>query len=352
MHDWNRFLILPSASLVDAARVIDSGGGQIAIVVDDERHLLGTVTDADLRKALLHGEDFSQACSKFMSRQPISLPMESTREACIQMLRKRHIGQLPLVDAQNRVVDVVLMTELYLPEKQSNSVVIMAGGLGTRLAQLTVDKPKPLLEIGGRPLLETIILRLIDQGFSKFFLSVNYKVEMIKNYFGDGSQYNAEIHYLLERKRLGTGGALHLLPKDIDEDIIVMNGDVLSKIDLRRLLLFHRRSGAKATMAVKDFEMVVPYGVVDIDATNTITGLTEKPNHKFFINAGIYALSPSALELIPPDQFFDMPSLFSLCASLGHRTSGYPLREYWIDIGRMKDFERANYEYYQHFRIE
>ncbi len=352
MSDWRKFLVSPTVPLVEAARVIDSGGGQIAIVVDTDNRLLGTVTDADLRRALLHGMDFNDPCSNYMSSKPISMAADSTREARIKILQKHHIGQLPIVDELNRVVDVVLMTQIYLPKKQSNSVVIMAGGLGSRLAQLTASKPKPLLDVGGRPLLETIIAQLIDQGFSRFFLSVNYKAEMIKDYFGDGSQLNVEINYLSEKQRLGTAGALHMLGNDISEDIVVMNGDILSKIDLRRLLLFHRRSGSMATMAMKDFEMTVPYGVVDIDDSNTIMALTEKPNHRFFINAGIYALSPSALKLIPENKFFDMPSLFNLCAKLGHKTKGYPLREYWIDIGHMKDFERANFEYFEHFSEE
>ena len=336
-------------TLVEAARVIDSGGGQIAIVADETRKLLGTVTDADLRKALLNGRDFTLPCSEFMSRTPISLPEGSTREKCKDLMRHRHIGQLPLIDEEGRVVDVVLMTEMYLPDSQPNAVVIMAGGLGSRLKQLTANKPKPLLDVGGRPLLETIITQLIDQGFSRFFLSVNYKAEMIIKHFGDGSSLGVDIRYIREKKRLGTAGALHLLPKDIQEDIIVMNGDILSKIDLRRMLLFHRRSGAVATMAVKDFDLTVPYGVVEIDNQNRIQSLIEKPSQRYFINAGIYALSPRILSHIPEGEFFDMPSLFNRCNDHQEKACAYPLREYWIDIGHMKDFEQANFEYDQHF---
>lgn len=349
MKDWHNFLVLPTASLVEAARVIDSGGGQIAVVVDGEKRLLGTITDADLRRALLNGRDFSAQCSEYMSTTPISLPMGSTRDECRSLMRQRHIGQLPLIDSERRVTDVVLMTEMYLPESQPNSVVIMAGGLGTRLKQLTKKVPKPLLDVGGRPLLETIIDQAIDQGFSRFFLSVNYKAEMIMKHFGDGSSRGISIEYLVEKKRLGTAGALHLLPTDITDDIVVMNGDILSKCDLRRMLLFHRRNKSIATMAVKDFDLTVPYGVVSIDSKNHIKTLTEKPSQRFFINAGIYVLSPAVLDRIPRDEFFDMPSLFNTCRSNGLTSCAYPLREYWIDIGHMEDFERANYEYGFHF---
>lgn len=352
MPDWRNFLVRPTQSLVEAARVIDSMGGQIAIVTDDDGRLLGTVTDADLRKALLNGGDFQAPCSQFMSSNPISLPAGSSREECRKVLTTRHIGQLPLIDPQERVVDVLLMTELYLPEKQSNAVVIMAGGLGTRLAELTVYKPKPLLDVGGRPLLETIIGLVAEQGFSNIYLSVNYKAAMIMDHFGDGSKLGLDIRYLKETKRLGTAGALHLLPPEITEDFIVMNGDVLSNVELRRLLLFHRRAGGMATMAVKDYEMTVPYGVVNIGDDNQIFELAEKPVQRFFINAGIYALSPTSLKLVPKDQFFDMPSLFKACAQEQHKTSAYPLREYWIDIGRMQDFDRANDDFSKHFRIQ
>jgi dTDP-glucose pyrophosphorylase len=348
-RDWRLFLVRPEVSLVEATRVIDSGGGQIAIVTNEDLKLLGTVTDADVRKALLNSCDLNAPCATYMSANPISLPDTSSRQERIDVMRKRHIGQLPLIDADGRVTDVVLMTELYLPETQPNTVVIMAGGLGTRLAHLTRDKPKPLLDIGGRPLLETILKQLIEQGFSRFVLSLNYKAEMIMDHFGDGSDLDVEIRYVREKKRLGTAGALHLLQRDLDHDLIVMNGDILSRADFRRLLLFHRRSGAAATMAVKDFEMVVPYGVVDIDQDNRINSLIEKPTHRFFINAGIYALSPMALGYIPQNEFFDMPSLFNLCAKQGHKTAAYPLREYWIDIGQIKDLERANFEFHSHF---
>lgn len=349
MQTWSQFLVRPTQSLVEATRVIDSGGGQIAIVVDEHGILLGTVTDADVRKALLNGGDFQLPCSHYMSKTPISLKEGSTRDMCLDVMRRRHIGQLPLVDEAGKVVDVILMTELYLPERQPNTVVIMAGGLGSRLAHLTVNRPKPLLNVGGKPLLETVIRLLIEQGFSKFIISTNYKAEMVVSHFGDGSTLGVDISYLTENKRLGTAGALHMLPGNIEHDFIVMNGDVLSKIDLRRMLLFHRRSNVDATMAVKDFDIVVPYGVVEIDNDNAISSLVEKPKHRFFINAGIYTLSPSALCYIPKDEFFDMPTLFNTLAKNGKKTSAYPLREYWIDIGHIEDLERANFEFHQHF---
>ena len=345
MQLWRTFLVSPKTSLVDAARIIDGGGGQIAVVVDEGTRLLGTITDADLRRALLNGQDFRCPCSDFMSKRPISLPQGSTREKCITTMLDCHIGHLPLVDESGRVVDVVLLAELYLAASQPNSVVIMAGGLGTRLAELTHKTPKPMLEIGGRPLLATLIALLKDQGFRHFYISLNYKAEVITEYFGDGSRFGVDIEYLREKRRLGTAGSLYLLPKDIKHDVVVMNGDVLSKVDVRKMLAFHRRAEAAATMAVKTFDMTVPYGVVNIGDASTIESIEEKPKQSYFINAGIYAVSPSVLNILPPNQFLDTPSLFDLCRHARHRICAYPLREYWIDIGHMDTFQQANFEF-------
>jgi NDP-sugar pyrophosphorylase family protein len=261
----------------------------------------------------------------------------------------RHIGQLPLVDHHRRVKDVILITELYLPESQPNPIVIMAGGLGSRLAALTHTTPKPMLQVGGKPLIETLIVELSQQGFKTFYVSVNYKAEVITEYLQDGSKWGVNINFIREKKRLGTAGALRFLPEGIKEDIVVINGDILSKIDVRRMLLFHRRVGAAATMGVKDFDLTVPYGVVDIDDENNIVSIKEKPKSRVFINAGIYTLSPSTLSYIPEDEFFDAPSLFELCKAAGQKTCAYPLREYWIDVGHMKNFEQANFEFDQIF---
>jgi NDP-sugar pyrophosphorylase family protein len=230
--------------------------------------------------------------------------------------------------------------------QKPNAVVIMAGGLGTRLHPLTQDTPKPMLKVGGKPILETIIQSFVDQGFVNFFVSLNYKAEVITNYFGDGSQLGATINYLHEKSRLGTAGGLSLLPQNIHAPIIVMNGDLLTRISVEALLDFHERESAVATMVVREDHYQVPYGVVEVDGTQII-GLEEKPVQRHLVNAGIYVISQTGLENIPTDTFYDMPTHFAKLSANGHRTAAFPLHEYWVDIGRLDELERAQREWPQ-----
>jgi dTDP-glucose pyrophosphorylase len=351
MNGWRKMLVKPETPLVEAIKIIDSGGGQIAIVTDADQRLLGVVTDADVRKVIIRGLAFDIPCEAVMTTTPISLRAASSRAERLAMMRHRHIRQLPLIDEAHRVVDVALLADLVASNGLPNAVVIMAGGLGTRLGEMTRNRPKPLLSVGGRPLLETILLRLIDQGFDKFYFAVNFRANMIVEHFGDGSQWGVTIEYLREQTRLGTAGALHLLPPDINHDLIVMNGDILTKVDARHMLSLHRSTGASATLAVKDYVTTIPYGVVEIDDQSGVVGFREKPSHRCFVNAGIYVLSPDILGLIPSGEYFDMPSLFEAVRGRGRRLSAFPIHEYWMDIGQPDDFEQANAEYGDHFDL-
>lgn len=349
MSAWRKMLVGADTSLVGAIRIIDQGGGQIAIVVDADDRLLGVITDADIRKAIVRGMDLQEACSSIMTATPIAMPASSSRTDQLELMRRRHIRQVPLVDGNGKVVDVALLMDLVAANYLPNAAVIMAGGLGTRLGTLTANAPKPLLHVGGKPLLETIIRQLIDQGFSRFFLSVNYRAQMIIEHFGDGSQWGVEIGYLREHTRLGTAGALHLLPPGIEHDILVMNGDILTKVDARHLLAMHSANAASVTMAVKDYVHNVPYGVVELDDNSNVTGFREKPSHRYFVNAGIYVLSPRVLPLIPSAQYFDMPALFEAVRAGNLKLCAFPIREYWMDIGHPEDYEQANVEFVEHF---
>jgi NDP-sugar pyrophosphorylase family protein len=231
---------------------------------------------------------------------------------------------------------------------RDNWVVLMAGGLGSRLRPLTDECPKPMLRVGNKPLLETIIETFIEQGFRRFFISVNYMADTIKEYFGDGSRWGAEIQYLEETSRLGTAGALSLLPEKPQAPLLVMNGDLLTKINFRQLLDFHREHHAQGTMCVREYEFQVPYGVVKMDH-HRITGFEEKPIQRYFVNAGIYVLEPQALQHIPHGVFFDMPSLFQTLMADRQEAVVFPIREYWLDIGHMADYDRANGEFARNF---
>lgn len=349
MKNWHKTLVTPTTSIHDTIRCIDSSAMQIALVTDDKRKLLGIVTDGDVRRAILKGIALDQPVAVIMNRQPVTARAGTSDPQLLADMRRRACRHLPVTDEEGRLVRLAVLDELLQPEVQDNWVVLMAGGLGTRLRPLTDDSPKPLLKVGDKPLLETIIENFRGQGFNRFFLSVNYKAEMIQDYFGDGSRLEVEIRYLHETQRLGTAGALTLLPEPPPHPFIVMNADLLTKVDYRALLDFHREHGAQATMCVREYDFQVPYGVVQLDGQR-IKHIQEKPVQRFFVNAGIYVLEPEVLTLIPPQCFFDMPSVFNTLHERDAETCAFPIREYWIDIGRMADLERANSEFGEVFQ--
>jgi dTDP-glucose pyrophosphorylase len=346
MSNWRDALVSSSTSLRQTIEAITEGSLQIALVVDSEGKLLGTVTDGDIRKAILAGKDLDITAGEAMRSQPITSASKTPRAAILKLMRQKRIHQMPLVDDQGRVVDVLTVDDMIGAAQKPNAVVIMAGGLGTRLHPLTEETPKPMLKVGGKPILETIIQSFIDQGFTNFFVSVNYKANIISEYFGDGSRLGAKINYLHEKSRLGTAGGLSLLPRDIHAPIIVMNGDLLTRISVDALLDFHERESAVATMVVREDQYQVPYGVVEVDGTQ-IVGVEEKPIQRHLVNAGIYVISQDGLSNIPGDTFYDMPTHFAKLAANGHRTAAFPLHEYWVDIGRLDELERAQREWPQ-----
>lgn len=336
----SKVLVRPDTTILEAIKAIDAGGIQIAIIADSAGTLLGTVTDGDVRRGLLAGIGTDQPVRLIMNPKPRILKHGYTREAAIEMMRRLSIHQLPVVNAENQITGIELFDDLVAPREEHTWVVLMAGGLGTRLRPLTENLPKPMIPVGGRPLLETIVRNFETQGYRRIFLSVNYKSEIIREHFGDGLKFGVSIEYLTEDKRMGTAGALSLLPSLPLGPVIVMNGDLLTSVNFRHLVDFHRQQGARATMCVREYSFQVPYGVVKTEGSRLIA-LEEKPVHNFFVNAGVYVIDPSALVLLPPDTPFDMPQLFEAIASNGGTTSVFPIHEYWLDIGRIDDLERA-----------
>lgn len=344
MAQWQKACIPPTATLRQAMAAIDAAALQIAFVVGDDGRLLGVVTDGDLRRALLAGAEMSEPVPVAMNRTPKVLADTQSRAEGLALMREARIHQVPVVNAAGVLLDVLLLDEVMQRPVRDNWVVLMAGGLGTRLRPLTDNCPKPMLKVGGRPLLETIVRNLRTQGFRNFFLSVNYKAEMILDHFGDGSHLGVNLHYLQETRRLGTGGALTLLPSTPDLPFVVANGDILTTLDFGQMIDFHVAQGAAGTMGIRDYEVSVPYGVVDTDGAR-ITGMREKPVHRFFVNSGLYVLSPEALPLIPRGELYDMPTLFETLQGQGRHTAAFQVREYWMDIGRPDDLSRASAEF-------
>lgn len=348
MKNWKQILIPPSASILRAIETIDQGALQIALITDGDGRLLGTVTDGDVRRGILRGVGLDREVSEIMNIHPITASSQDTQETILATMKLRRLQQIPIIDRDGLVIGVQVLADILRSNQRDNWVVLMAGGLGTRLAPLTNDTPKPLLKVGTKPLLETIMQNFIEYGFHKFYLSVNYKAEMIRDYFGDGSRFGVEIRYVHEEKRMGTAGALSLLPERPEETFFVMNGDLLTKVNFQQLLDFHQEHGAAGTMCVREYDFQIPYGVVKTDK-HRLMGIVEKPVEHFFVNAGIYVLEPECIDLIPQDEFYDMPSLFEQLIARQRETSVFPIREYWMDIGQMADYERANGEFAEVF---
>jgi dTDP-glucose pyrophosphorylase len=344
MSDWKEVVVSYDLPLRDAIERIDQASLQVALVLDAEGRLLGVLTDGDIRRAILKSLDLNTPTGLVMNTHATTAPLGTSREEMLAIMRRRAFHHLPLVDQDGRVAGLATLDELIGAAQKPNWVVLMAGGLGTRLHPLTKEKPKSLLHVGGKPILETIMESFIEQGFHRFYISVNYKAEMIQEHFGDGSRWGVEIAYLQETMRLGTAGALSLLPEKPTHPLIVMNGDLLTRVSFDNLLDFHREHMSLATMAVREYEHQVPYGVVRLDGTS-IASIEEKPIQRHFVSAGIYALSSEALDRIPAQCFFDMPNLFENLIEAGAQTAAYPLREYWLDIGRMEEFEQAQREW-------
>ncbi len=348
MTDWTQSLVAPASPILDAVAVINASSLQVALVVTEDRKLLGTVTDGDVRRGLLKRVALEDPVNRIMNAHPTTASPTDTRQQVLAVMRQRKINQIPVVDAHGRVAGLYLLNDLIQPTQRDNWVVLQAGGLGSRLKPLTDGCPKPMLQIGSRPLLESILVNFIEQGFNRFFISVNYKAEMVQRYFADGSKWGAQIEYLREDEQLGTAGALSLLPETPTLPMVVMNGDLLTLVNFNQMLDFHNEQSATATMGVREYDFQVPFGVVKLDEQRLVA-LEEKPVQRYFINAGVYVLEPSTLSLIHPGQRTDMTTVFRQLMDNNAETAVFPIREYWLDIGRYDDLERANREFNQVF---
>jgi len=346
-NKWSHITLPPQTTIREALLNLDRSSMQIVLVADPQGRLLGTVTDGDVRRALLRGATLDSRVEQAMNHRPYSGRKEESPLVWRQRMQQRSLRHLPILDGEGRLVDLI-HDKKDGTQQWSNPVVLMLGGLGMRLRPLTQKVPKPMLTVGDKPILETILEHVVAQGFNRFFFCINYLGEMIRDHFGDGSRWGVRIEYVEERQRMGTAGALGLLERPPEQDFLVMNGDLLTKVDLGALLSFHREHGHQATVCVREYRQQVPYGVMEMKGTR-ITRLEEKPVSRHFVNAGIYALSPKTLQWIPEHRPYDMPQLLNELIMRRQTVGGFPLAEYWLDIGRLPDFEQAQADFEQHF---
>lgn len=323
-----------------------SGRVSLALVVDDESRLLNTLSDGDVRRGLLAGLKLTDTASALLAIKaqtphsvPVTAPMGTPDEELRLRMQSTSVRQIPLVDESGAVKDIVILNDLLPQVTQRLRAVIMAGGFGTRLRPLTENMPKPMLPVSGRPVMEHIIEQLSGTGIRQVNVTTHYQAEKIKEHFKDGAAFGVEINYVREDIPLGTGGALGLLQRS-DEPLLVINGDILTHVDFRALHAFHQDNHADMTVGVRRYEVKVPYGVIDCDGIN-VSGLREKPDLAFFVNAGIYLLEPEVLDDIPANQHMNMTDLVLKLIASGKSVVCYPICEYWLDVGQHDDYKQA-----------
>lgn len=338
-----KIVITKSASLRTAMEALDRGAVEIALVVGPDSSLLGTLTDGDIRRAILSGASLESAASKFMQRHFTVVGPSASRAEVLDLMRARTLQQIPIVDDNGRLVGLHLLREIIGAILRPNWAIVMAGGRGERLRPITDSIPKPMIKVAGRPILERIVLHLVGFGVRRIFLSVNFMGNLIEDHFKDGAALGCNIEYLKEEKPLGTGGALSRLPEKPDYPVLVLNGDLLTQFNVGNLLAFHADGGFNATVGVHEYSHTVPYGVVEWEGVR-ITGLREKPTQTWLANAGIYVLDPGLVERVPKDMYFPLPALIEECLERGETVGAFPIKEDWIDVGHPKELRLARGE--------
>lgn len=334
----NAFVLKDNSTFEMAIKAIDKGGVGFIAVIDENDLLIGILTDGDIRRAFLSK---IYDLEVIINQSPEVMSDTSTKQEIIIRLKFLHRRHMPLVDTEGRFKTVFSLDDIEFITRE-NLVVIMAGGLGSRLGELTKTTPKPMLTIGNQPMLQHLVELFREQGFRKFIFCVNYKKNVISEFFQDGSKFGVKIEYVEENTRMGTAGALSLIKTEIKVPFFVINADILTNLDFTKLLDSHKQNKSFATMCVRTYQMQVPYGVVNSDKDNALLSIEEKPNMSFDVNAGIYLLDPNVMSHIPQDQFFDMPSLFENLIKNDYKSSVYPVHDYWLDIGRIEDLAQAN----------
>lgn len=325
-------------------QVIDQGGRQIALVLNDEGRLVATVTDGDIRRGILGGVGLDSPVSEVMHRNPTTLLKGASEAESKRLMRDLGLNHIPVVDIEGRLVSLAVREGLMDVAPRSTPVVLMAGGLGKRLRPLTATLPKPMISIGDKPLLEHIVIRFRDQGFSQFTISLNYLGHLIRSHFGDGSALGVSISYVEESQRMGTGGAVSLLDSRPQEPFVVMNSDILTTTSFGAMMDFHFDTGSDVSVCAREFNTQVPYGVLNTEGT-TLVSMQEKPVLSHLVNAGIYVLSPVVFDYITDGEPLDMPDLLARVQAAGGKVSVFRVSEYWMDIGRIEDLDRARADY-------
>ena len=349
--DIASFSVTLSNRLYDVIKCIDkSAKSSISLVVNEQKQLIATITDGDIRRAISRGFNLDTTVQDILLMKesgphptPVTAPVGIDRADLLTLMEEQSVRQVPLINSAGQVEDIILLNDLIKPSELPLQALIMAGGSGQRLRPLTAERPKPMLAVGEEPLLEHIIKQLKNAGIKRIYLSTHYKSEVIKDYFGDGSSFGVEIEYFHEEKPMGTAGVLGLMPVPTTP-LLVMNGDILTQVDFRSMLNHHQEANALITLAVRLYDFQVPFGVVTCEGVS-IRGLVEKPKYNFLINAGIYIIDPSVYKYVPRGKTFNMTDLIQWLLDANEKVISFPIVEYWLDIGKHSDYEQAQIDF-------
>ena len=339
-QSWSSALLPIGSKISQAIMNLEKSCMQIVLVVSEGNKLEGTLTDGDIRRALLKGFNLESDVNDIIAREPLVVPPEISKDFILQLMKVNKVQQLPIVNPKGVVIGLHLWDHVLNPATLPNTMIIMAGGKGTRLYPYTENCPKPMLDISGKPLLEHIIAKAAKEGFQDFIISLYHLGHMITEYFGDGRRFGVNINYLEEEAPLGTAGSLSLLSNVPQDPVVVTNGDVLTDVRYKEIVDYHSRHEAAATMAVQKYEMQNQFGVVRIRGLD-IEAFDEKPIYQSYINAGVYVLEPDTLKFLKNKQYCDMPDLFKKIKMRSRRTIVYPMHEPWLDVGRPRDLSDA-----------
>ena len=340
-EELEKFLLKWNATIGDAINLLDRVGGLICIVIDDNGRAVGTITDGDIRRALLKNISLRSPLDEVVQRNFVSVDEGASKNASMRLMRERKLKCIPVLNSAGKPLELHVAEQYGAHPALPNHAVLMAGGKGTRLFPITRDIPKPMLNVGDKPILERIVENLIEQGIQTFWISINYLGEAIKAHFQDGSRWGVDINYLEEDKPRGTAGSLELLPiEDMNAPVFVMNGDIVANINLERMVELHKSAGAVMTIGSKLHNINVPFGVLQV-SDGRVTGLSEKPDMELLVNAGFYLLEPEILKLIPPGAHLDMTELMGLSIEAGQKVSPFVLLDSWMDIGLPDQLQNA-----------
>lgn len=350
---WKNVLIGVNTTIISAIKHMDAEALRVLLVVDESQHLLGIITDGDIRRYLLKQASLENTVDHVMNRHPVTASVSENQDQLLMKMHSLGILHLPIVNDENMVIGLETFDTIFVKNTRQNSVIFMAGGMGKRLHPLTIDCPKPLLKIGDKPIAEILLENFIKSGFKNFYFSVNYKADMIRDYFGSGARWGININYIEENAILGTAGSLSLLSSKPSEPFFVINADILTNINFGHVLDYHLSHDFKshATLCVRQYQNTIPFGLVHMDEKHQrLIDIEEKPTKNYFVNAGIYILEPEVLNHLEFNQYCDMPHFLTRLVKLGLNVTTFPIREYWLDIGHHDNLVRAATDYLEVFR--